>query len=127
MPSGGGTLRTLPVIDPDELIRRTYLTEPDEKGQRFRAKVVRKIEEHDDDVEKNPERIKFLVSIDGDQRDEIITYNQLLEHLEDVLDPDPDQVVWKFKEIIAHEGPLKPGDPSYKGSRYNVLMAWEDG
>jgi hypothetical protein len=32
-----------------------------------------------------------------------------------------------FKDIVAHEGPLKPGDPSYKGSSYNVLVEWEDG
>jgi len=29
--------------------------------------------------------------------------------------------------ITAHEGPLKPSDPTYKGSKYNVMIEWENG
>ena len=35
--------------------------------------------------------------------------------------------VWKFKRIVGHEGPFRPTDPEYKGSRYNVLVEWENG
>jgi hypothetical protein len=35
--------------------------------------------------------------------------------------------LWTFEEIIAHEGPLKPDDPSYKASSYNLLVSWSDG
>ena len=40
-------------ILPDELLNRTFLTEPQEDGQRFRAKVKQKIVEkdHPDDPE----------------------------------------------------------------------------
>jgi len=34
---------------------------------------------------------------------------------------------FRFKDIIAHQGPLKPGDRAYKGSMWNVMVAWEDG
>ena len=34
---------------------------------------------------------------------------------------------WKFNEIKGHQGPLNPNHQDYKGSRYNVLIAWEDG
>ena len=34
-----------PTFDPDNLIGRTYLMDPQENGERFRAKVVRKIVE----------------------------------------------------------------------------------
>jgi len=27
----------------------------------------------------------------------------------------------------VHEDPLKPSDPSYKGSKYNVMIEWENG
>ena len=37
--------------------------------------------------------------------------------------PDP---VWKFRHIIAHEGPLEPHHPNYKGSRFNVMMEWPE-
>ena len=35
--------------------------------------------------------------------------------------------IWRFKRISAHQGPLKPGHPDYKGSSYNVKVEWEDG
>jgi hypothetical protein len=34
---------------------------------------------------------------------------------------------WNFKHIIGHEGPFRTSDPEYKGSRYNVLVEWENG
>jgi hypothetical protein len=34
---------------------------------------------------------------------------------------------WNFKHIGSHEGPFRTSDPEYKGSRYNVLVEWENG
>jgi hypothetical protein len=34
---------------------------------------------------------------------------------------------WNFKRIVSHEGPFRTSDPEYKGSRYNVLVEWENG
>jgi hypothetical protein len=34
---------------------------------------------------------------------------------------------WNFKHIVGHEGPFRASDPEYKGSRYNVLVEWENG
>eukprot|EP00977_Amphora_coffeiformis_P005205 scaffold1116_cov104-Amphora_coffeaeformis.AAC.2 len=36
-------------------------------------------------------------------------------------------VVWKYKRILSHEGPLKPGDKGYNGSTYNIMLESEDG
>ena len=77
-------------------------------------------------MEEHPDRIKFLVRVEGDHADEIIGYNDLLTHLEEGMTDTAEQF-WNFKEIVAHEGPLKEGHPSYKGSAYNVLIIWEDG
>ena len=35
--------------------------------------------------------------------------------------------VWKFKEILDHEGPIRPSSERYKGSSYNLLIRWESG
>ena len=32
-----------------------------------------------------------------------------------------------FKGITAHEGPLSPKRLNYNGSKYNVLVQWDDG
>jgi hypothetical protein len=37
------------------------------------------------------------------------------------------QVVWKFKRIIGHQGPLDKSHKDYKGSNYNVQIEWENG
>ena len=43
------------VFDPDTLVNRTYLTDPDEIGQRFRAKIVQKIIEGNEKCELQPD------------------------------------------------------------------------
>ena len=117
------------VIAPHDLITRTYLTESDaDTGECFRPKIVKKIVSLEKGLEEHPKRVQFLVTYEGNGRlDEIVAYNQALDALEvDILDP-YDQM-WAFKDIVAHEGPLTSNSPSYKGSRFNVLVvAWEDG
>ena len=44
------------------------------------------------------------------------------------LEKDADNpIVWKFKHIVAHQGPLDSKSPNYKGSKYNVRIEWENG
>ena len=43
------------------------MTALDEDGQRFRAKIIQKIVEHEDALEQEPDQIKFLVSIEGEK------------------------------------------------------------
>jgi len=99
-----GTKQHLSVIAPNDLITRTYLTEPDaDTGERFRAKIVQKIVSMEEGLEEHPERVEFLVTFKGNDRlDDIVAYNQVLDALEaDILDPN-DQM-WAFKDIVAHE------------------------
>ena len=58
-----------------------------------------------------------------EKAEEIFTYNQVLDY----LSRDDGEVVWKFKKISSHQGPLKPDHPDYKGSTYNVTVEWENG
>jgi hypothetical protein len=122
-----GTKRHMSVIAPGDLLTRMYLTEPDETGQSFRTKIGEKIVSLEEGLEQHPDCIKFLERFEGtDCLDELVAYNQVLKALEsDLLVPD--EQLWSFKNIIAHEGPLTRDSPSYKGSSYNVLIAWEDG
>ena len=43
------------------------------------------------------------------------------------LDGDPEEELFTFQEILAHEGPLKIGDATYKGARQNLLILWDVG
>jgi len=113
-----------PVSDPRDLIGMTFLMDEDETGNKYRARIVELVEDYDSSLTDNPNRIKFLCSINNDQAEELITYNQLLNYI--AHDEDSD-IVWKFKRITSHQGPLKPDHPDYKGSTYNVMIEWENG
>ena len=65
------------LFDPDDLIGRTYLTIPEDNGEKFRARVVQKI--RDSSEHKVQDRVKFLIRIDDKQVDELVTYAQLCD------------------------------------------------
>jgi hypothetical protein len=80
------------IVDPNDLVGHT----------RFRARIVRAIEERAQGLAKEPERIKFLCAVNEDQFEEILSYNDLLSHLAE----DDENYVWKFRRITAHQGPV---------------------
>ena len=46
----------------------------------------------------------------------------------DYIEKDTDNpILWRFKRIVAHQGPLDPSSPHYRGSSYNVQIEWENG
>ena len=113
-----------PIFNPEDLVGRTFLMDQQEDGQRFRARIVKLVEDQESTLEENPTRIKFLCSINNDQAEELITYNKMLEY---ITRDDSNDIVWKFKRIVSHQGPLRSDHPDYKGSMYNVMIEWENG
>ena len=73
----------MPTFDPSDLIGRTFLLPPEENGERHRAKVARQVVEIiDQDNDQRVENINFILDIGNGKVEELISYNQLLEHLE---------------------------------------------
>ena len=121
-PSGS---KPMPTFDPSDLIGRTFLLPSEENGERHRAKVTRKVVEIIDQEDgQRVENINFILDIGNGKVEELISYNQLLEHLENAQDHDMgmDQELFKFRAIIGHQGPLLASDPDWKGSKYNVQV-----
>ena len=126
-PSGS---KPMPTFDPSDLIGRTFLLPPEENGERHRAKVTRQVVEIiDQDSGQRIENINFILDIGNGKVEELISYNQLLEHLENAQDHDMgmDQELCRFRAIIGHQGTLLASDPDWKGSKYNVQVEWETG
>ena len=74
------------------------------------------------------DQLRFKLKIDGDQLDDLISYNQLMEYLEDKTDTGPlEDGFYRFKCIKDHKGPYTSSDPEYNGSSYNLLIEWEPG
>ena len=53
------------------------------------------------------ENINFIIDIGNGKVEELISYNQLLEHLQNVQEHDMgmDQELYRFRAIIGHQGP----------------------
>ena len=54
-----------------------------------------------------------------------VAYNDILDYI--ASDNTSEEPFWRFKRIIAHQGPLTPSNPDYNDSRYNVMVEWETG
>ena len=110
-------------IDIPNLLGRSFLLPPEDNGERHMAKII-----DIDDHEQPLEDIKFKLKINKDQTEEIMSYNQLMDYIQKGTDAeeDPDSL-FKFRDIIAHQGPLESTDPNHKLSKYNVMVEWESG
>ena len=97
-----------------------------EDGQRVRAEIVKKILDRDAE---NHERIKMLLSYDDGRVEEVISYNELCDIVAEQHDKEASgqEEMFTFTEILDHQGPLRPRDPRYKGSKWNVKVKWSDG
>jgi hypothetical protein len=128
----------MPVIDPSELIGRTFLMDK-EDGQQHRARILnvideeeicKRIGEHERELFRQPGHVQFVCSVNDDAYEEILSYNELMDYIEKDEQQHQDKDgngFWNFKHIVGHEGPFRTSDPEYKGSRYNVLVEWENG
>ena len=110
-------------IDIPNLLGRSFLLPPADNGEHPMAKFI-DIDDHGPPLED----MKFKLKINKDQTDEIMSYNQLMDYIQKGTDGEEDlDLLFKFKDILAHQGPLESTDPNHKGSKYNVMVEWEPG
>jgi hypothetical protein len=67
--------KKLPRFSPDKLMGRTFIRQLDD-GTSYRAKILRKIQDHNAE---SHNKIKFLVELGDGDFDEIISYNTLCD------------------------------------------------
>jgi hypothetical protein len=75
------TISPSPAFNPQDLIGRSFLMDKQSDGQKPRATIVQQLEDHESSLEDNPTQIKFKVSFNKDQQEDIITYNKMLEYI----------------------------------------------
>ena len=71
----------IPIFSPHNLIGRTFLLDPDCNGNLHCAKLVEAIEGFDDNLEKNPTRIKFKCSINNEEFTDLIACSKVAEYI----------------------------------------------
>ena len=127
---GPTSSKPFPGFNPDDLVGRTILLPPGDNGERQRAKVTRKVVEDIEQADgERVQNLSFILGIGNGKLEEIISYNQLVDHLEAASNDDNEisDDLFKFRALIGHQGPLKPPDLNWKGCKYNVLVDWETG
>ena len=127
-PNGSDNPPPMSIINLDDLLGRIFLLPMDENGERKRATISEYVKDLCQQQVSREDQLRFKLKIDGDQLDDLISYNQLMEYLEDKTDTGPlKDGLNRFKCIKDHKGPYTPSDPEYNGSSYNLLIEWETG
>ena len=127
-PDGSDNPPPMSIINFDDLLGRTFLLPMDENGERKRATIFEHLKDLCQQQVSREDQLRFKLKIDGDQLDDLISYNQLMEYLEDKTDTGPlEDGLNRFKCIKDHKGPYTSSDPEYNGSSYNLLFEWDTG
>ena len=95
--------KPMPTFDPTPLIGRTFLLPPEDDGQRFRGKIIEVLQKTEKDLTQHPARVKFRCSINNNEFEEILSYNDIMDLIEK---DETEHGLWKFKSISGHQGPL---------------------
>ena len=96
-----------------------------EDNQSLRLKIIKDIDSHQDDLNFDPALKQFIVNSKDDTLEDIMSHNEILDQIQ--IQDDQDQIEWRFKHIIYHEGPLPRNYPNYNGSLYNAMIDQENG
>ena len=110
--------------NPDDVIIRTFLLPSNQKGEIHRAPIKQKVIENSQKLDADQEAmagiINFLLMWVREEDHRPSSYNQVLNYLE--KDDQDDEMLYIFRPITDHHGPLDTDDPNYTGSLYNVMV-----
>ena len=115
-PNGSDNPPPMSIINLDDLLGRTFLLPMDENGERKRATIYENVKDLCQQRVSREDQLRFKLKIDGDQLDELISYNQLMEYLEDKTDTGPlEDGFYRFKYIKDHKGPYTSSEVDWGG------------
>jgi hypothetical protein len=80
------------IVNPQELLGRTFLMDTQEDGQRLCAHIVEYNSDHESNIRRSNDHVKFQISVNEDEYEEIITYNELMDFIK--KNQENDAIVW---------------------------------
>ena len=115
-PNGPDNPPPMSIINLDDLLGRTFLLPMEENGERKRATISEHVKDLCQQQVSREDQLRFKLKIDGDQLDDLISYNQLMEYLEDKTDTGPlEDGLYRFKCIKDHKGPYTSSEVDLGG------------
>jgi hypothetical protein len=82
------------IVNPQELLGCTFLMDTQEDGQRLCACIIECISDHEANVRHSDDHVKFRISVNEDEYEEIITYNDLMDFID--KNQENNAIVWRF-------------------------------
>ena len=115
-PNGPDNPPPMSIINLDDLLGRTFLLPMDENGEGKRATISEHVKDLCQQQVSREDQLRFKLKIDGHQLDDLISYNQLMEYLEDKTDTGPlEDGFYRFKCIKDHKGPYTSSEVDLGG------------
>ena len=115
-PSGSDNPPPISIINLDDLLGRTFLLPMDENGERKRATIYENVKDLCQQQVSREDQLRFKLKIVGDQLDDLISYNQLMEYLEDKTNTGPvENGLHRLKCIKDHKGPYTSSEVDWGG------------
>ena len=115
-PNGPDNPPPMYIINLDDLLGRTFLLPMDENGERKRATIYENVKDLCQQQVSREDQLRFKLKIDEDQPDDLISYNQLMECLEDKTDTGPlEDGLHRLKCIKDHAGPYTSSEIDWGG------------
>ena len=115
-PNGLDNPSPMSIINLDDLLGRTFLLPMDENGERKRATIYENVKDLCQQQVSREDQLRFKLKIVGDQLDDLISYNQLMEYLEDKTNTGPvENGLYRFKCIKDHKGPYTSSEVDWGG------------
>ena len=115
-PNGPDNPPPMSIINLDDLLGRTFILPMDENGEGKRATISEHVKDLCQQQVSREDQLRFKLKIDGDQLDDLISYNQLMEYLEDKTDTGPlEDGFYRFKCIKDHKGPYTSSEVDLGG------------
>ena len=119
--------KPLPVFDSSDLLGQTFLVKHKGEGEPATAKIIKEITDGDSRLADQPECKRFLASVYDDGFQEVVTHNEILDHITQQEETKEPTDLWRFQHTSGHQGLLKSTDKDYNGSPYNVQVEWVNG
>jgi hypothetical protein len=110
----------------EEIIGQNFLTHIDSQGHRIRIRIADVLEHEQKGSKASTAKTRFpCMATDDNTYYDILTYERDMDM--GSSEDNAKEIVWRFKSIIGHNGPIPFTHPDCKGSSWNVLMEWETG
>ena len=115
-PNGPDKPPPMSIINLDDLLGSIFLLPMDENGERKRATIYEHVKDLCQQQVSREDQLRFKLKIDGDQPNDLISYNQLMEYLEDKTDTGPlEDGFHRLKCIKDHKGPYTSSEVYWDG------------